>query len=74
LLNLVITAAMFLVLTFLALVEFKNFKILCKELEWRKTRTTAREVLKAEKEAFAKFEGGPELYDILYHVFQVEEE
>ncbi len=43
-------------------------------MEWRKTRTTAREVLKAEKEAFAKFEGGPELYDILYHVFQVEEE
>jgi len=74
LLNLAVTVAMFLILTFRAWVEFKNFKMLWKEMEWRKTRSTAREVLKTEKETFSKIEGGPELYEILCHVFQVEEE
>jgi len=43
-------------------------------MEWRKTRKTAIEVLKAEKDTFSKMEGGPELYDILCHVFQVQED
>jgi hypothetical protein len=74
LLNLAVTVAMFLVLIFRAWVEFKNFEILWKEIEWRKTRSTAREVLKAEKETFSKIEGGQELYDILSHMFQIEED
>jgi len=61
LLNLAITAAIFLVLTFRAWVKFKNFKILWKEMEWWKTQITARKVLKAEKKTCNKSEGRPEL-------------
>jgi hypothetical protein len=73
LLNLAVTMAMFLVLIFRAWIEFKNFKVIWQEMEWRKTRRTAREVLRAEKEAFSKMEGGRELYDILSHMFQLDE-
>ena len=73
LLNLAVTLAMFLVLIFRAWIEFKNFKILWQEMEWRRTRRTAREVLKAERETFSKIEGGRELYEILSHMFQVDE-
>ena len=72
LLNLAVTLAMFLVLIFRAWIEFKNFKILWQEMEWRRTRRTAREVLKAERETFSKIEGGRELYDILSHMFQLD--
>jgi len=74
LLNLAVTLAMFLVLIFRAWIEFKNFKIMWSEIEWRKTRRTAKEVLKAEKETFLKMEDGQELYDILCHMFQVDED
>ena len=73
LLNLAVTMAMFLVLIFRAWIEFKNFKVIWQEMQWRRTRRTAREVLKAEKETFSKIEGGRELYDILSHMFQLEE-
>jgi hypothetical protein len=74
LLNLAVTAAMFLVLIFRAWIEFKNFKAIWKDLEWRKTRRTAQQVLKDEKDTFQKIEGGQELYDILSHMFEIEEE
>jgi len=73
-LNLTVTVAMFLVLIFRAWIEFKNFRVIWRELEWRKTRETAKEILKAEKELFTKVEGGHELYEVLCHLFQVEDE
>jgi hypothetical protein len=73
LLNLLVTVAMFIVLIFRAWVEFKNYKILWKEFEWQKTRETAIKVLKDEEESFSKMEGGKDLFDILCHMFQVEE-
>ena len=74
LMNLAITVAMFLVLILRAWIEYKNYKTIWKEMEWQKTRNTAREVLRAEKEMFSKIEGGKELYDILCHMFHVGEE
>jgi hypothetical protein len=74
LLNLAVTAAMFMVLIFRAWIEFKNFKAIWKDLEWRKTRRTAQQVLRDEKDTFQKIEGGRELYDILCHMFEIEEE
>ncbi|MEM2130871.1 MAG: hypothetical protein QXI71_01775 [Candidatus Bathyarchaeia archaeon] len=73
LLNLAITVAMFIVLIFRAWIEFKNYKVMWKEMDWHKTRSTAKEILKAEKELFQKIEGGQELYDILCHMFEVED-
>ena len=73
LLNLAVTMAMFLVLIFRAWIEFRNFMTIWQEMEWRKTRRTAREVLEAEKETFSKIEGGRELYDILSHMFQIDD-
>ncbi len=43
-------------------------------MEWQRTRRIAREVLKEEKDIFAKIEGGHELYEILCHMFGVEED
>jgi hypothetical protein len=74
LLNLAVTVAMFLVLIFRAWIEFRNFKTIWKEMEWRKTRRTAREVLKYEKETFSKMDGGRELYDVLCNLFQIDED
>jgi hypothetical protein len=71
LLNLLVTVAMFAVLIFRAWIEFKNFKILWTEIEWRKTRRTAKQVLRAEKDSFSKIEGGNELYEILCQMFQI---
>jgi len=64
---------MFIVLIVRAWLEFKNYKVMWKEIEWQKTRRTAREILKAEKELFSKIEGGQELYEILCHLFEVED-
>jgi hypothetical protein len=72
-LNLAVTVAMFSVLIFRAWIEFKNFKAIWKDMEWRKTRRTARQVLEDEKVMFQKIEGGRELYDILCHMFELEE-
>jgi hypothetical protein len=64
---------MFIVLIVRAWLEFKNYKVMWKEIEWQKTRRTAKEILKAEKEMFSKVDGGQELYDILCHLFEVED-
>jgi len=73
LLNLALTVAMFAVLMFRAWIKFRNYRIMWKEMEWQKTRGAAREILKAEKEMFSKMEGGQELYEILCHMFEVED-
>jgi hypothetical protein len=73
LLNLVLTVAMFIVLIVRAWLEFKNYKVMWNEIEWQKTRRTAREILKSEKETFLKMDGGQELYDVLYHLFEVDD-
>jgi hypothetical protein len=73
LLNLVLTVAMFIVLIVRAWLEFKNYKVMWNEIEWQKTRKTARDILKAEKEMFSRIEGGQDLYDILCHLFEVED-
>ena len=73
LLNLVLTVAMFIVLIVRAWLEFKNYKVMWNEIEWQKTRRTAREILNSEKETFLKMDGGQELYDILCHLFEVDD-
>lgn len=72
-LNLLITLAMFLILTFRAWMEMKNFKIMWKELEWRKTREVVEKILRAEREMFTNVEGGQELYTLLCKMFQIPE-
>ena len=74
LLNLLFTVGMFVVLIFRAWVELKNYRLIWKEMEWRKTYNTVSHVLKAEKELFTKVEGGDELYRLLLEMFNVKEE
>ena len=74
LLNLVVTIAMFIVLVFRAWVEHKNYRMMWKELEWRRTCETVGTILKAEKSLFTKVEGGEELYGMLCELFQCKEE
>ena len=69
-LNLLVTLAMFLILVFRAWIELKNYKLIWKELEWRRTYETVGKVLKAEKDLFTKVEGGEELYEILCEIFK----
>jgi hypothetical protein len=69
-LNLAVTVAMFTVLVFRAWVEHKNYKLMWKELEWKRTCTTAQKILTAEKTLFNKMEGGEELYEMLLELFQ----
>jgi len=72
-LNLLVTLAMFLILTFRAWIEMRNYKIMWKELEWRKTREVAEKILRAEREMFTNVEGGQELYTLLCKMFQIPE-
>jgi len=72
-LNLLITVAMFLVLIFRAWIEFKNYRIMWKELEWRRTYEVVGRILKAEKDLFTGVEGGEELYNLLCEMFKVNE-
>lgn len=72
LLNLIITLAMFIVLVFRAWIELKNYKMIWKELEWRKTYETVGRILKAEKDLFTRVEGGEELYEMLCKMFKAE--
>jgi hypothetical protein len=72
LLNLVLTLAMFIVLVFRAWIELRNYRIMWKEVEWRKTFEVAGRILKAEKDLFTKVEGGEELYNLLCRMFEVE--
>ena len=71
LLNLFLTLAMFVVLVFRAGIELKNFRIMWKAAEWRKTFEIAGRILRAEKDLFTKVEGGEELYAILCKMFEV---
>ena len=71
--NLALTLAMFAVLVFRAWVELKNYRLMWKELEWRRTYQTMGRILKAEKDMFAKVEGGDELYQLLCEIFKVNE-
>jgi len=73
LLNLAITVGMFIVLTFRAWIELKNFRMMWKELEWRQTYQIMGRLLKAEKDLFSKVEGGDELYQMLCEIFKVDE-
>jgi len=73
LLNLTITLAMFLVLVFRAWIETKNYRIMWKELEWRRTYEMVGRILKAEKDLFTGVEGGKELYELLCEMFKVTE-
>ena len=70
-LNLVVTIAMFTVLVFRAWVEHKNYKMMWKELEWKRTCDTAGKLLKAEKSLFTKIDGGEELYEMLQELFSI---
>ena len=72
-LNLLVTLAMFLVLVFRAWIELKNYKMIWKEMEWRRTYETVGRVLKAEKDLFTRVEGGEELYEILCKIFKAKE-
>jgi hypothetical protein len=72
-LNLVVTVAMFIVLIFRAWIELRNYRLMWKEIEWRKSCETAVRVLDAEKELFSKVEGGKELYDALSEIFRLPE-
>ena len=64
--------AMFLVLVFRAWIELKNYRMMWKELEWRRTYESVGKILKAEKDLFTKVEGGEELYEMLCEMFKVE--
>jgi hypothetical protein len=72
-LNILLTLGMFVVLTFRAWLELKNYRLLWRELEWKQTYQTMGRILKAEKDLFSKVEGGDELYDMLCEIFKVNE-
>jgi len=74
LLNLAVTAGMFAVIVFRAWIELRNYKLIWREMEWRKNYDVMRRVLRAEKGMFSKVEGGEELYKLLSEMFRVEEE
>jgi hypothetical protein len=65
---------MFLVLVFRAWIELKNYRMMWKELEWRRTCETWGRILEAEKELFNKIDGGEELYEMLSRMFRTEGE
>jgi hypothetical protein len=68
LLNLLVTVAMFLVLIFRAWIEFRHYRTMWREIEWRKSCETAVRVL---EDMFSKVEGGKELYEALNEIFQL---
>jgi len=72
-LNLMVTLAMFIILVFRAWIELKNYRIMWKELEWKKTYEVVGRILKAERDIFTGVEGGKELYEILCEMFKVKE-
>ena len=62
------------ILIFRAWIELKNYRLMWKELEWRRTYRVVGRILKAEKELFTKVEGGEELYRLLCEMFKVNQE
>lgn len=73
-LNLLVTLGVFIVLIFRAWIELRNFRVMWKELEWRRTYPAVGQILRAEKSMFSKVEGGDELYQLLCEIFKVHEE
>lgn len=73
-LNLAVTVGMFAVIIIRAWFELKNYKLIWREMEWRKNYDVMRRVLHAEHDMFSKVEGGEELYKILSEMFHVDEE
>ena len=73
-LNLVLTVCMFIVLVFRAWIELKNFRLIWRELEWRRTKEGMQRILKNERELFSRIEGGEELYELLCRMFEIKEE
>jgi len=61
---------MFAVLVFRAWIEMKNFKLMWRELEWRRLREHACRILEEEKELFGGSEEGKELYELLCKLFE----
>lgn len=72
-LNLLVTLAMFVILVFRAWIELRNYKLMWKEMEWRRTYEVVSRVLRAEKDMFTGVEGGKELYGILCEMFKATE-
>lgn len=72
-LNLLLTLGMFTVLVFRAWLEFKNYRLIWNELEWKQTYRNMGRILKAEKDLFSRVEGGDELYQMLCQIFKVDE-
>jgi hypothetical protein len=64
---------MFTVLVFRAWLEFKNYRLIWNELEWKQTYRNMGRILKAEKDLFSRVEGGDELYQMLCQIFKVDE-
>lgn len=62
---------MFIVLVFRAWIELKHFQVMWKESQWRRLYETVGRVLLAEKDIFARVEGGGELYELLCKIFGV---
>jgi len=60
---------MFVILVFRAWIELKNYKLMWKEIEWKRTYEVVGRLLRAEKDLFTGVEGGKELYDILCEMF-----
>jgi len=65
---------MFVILILRAWIELKNYRMMWRELEWRRTYQVMGTLLKAEKDLFSKVEGGDELYQMLCEIFKVNEE
>ena len=74
LLNLAVTVCMFIVLVVRAWIEYKHFRNMWSELEWRRTRVEVSNILTSEKEMFLQFERGQELYTLLRQIFGITEE
>jgi len=72
-LNLALTLAMFIVLIFRAWVEFKHYKMMWKELDWRRTREALAKILPSERELFTRTSDGKELYELLCRIFEIRE-
>ena len=71
-LNLAVTLGMFLVIVFRAWIELRNYKLIWREMEWRKNYEVMCKVLTVERDMFSKVEGGEELYNLLCDMFKVE--
>lgn len=72
-LNLIVTAAMFIILIVRAWLEYRNYKIMWEEVRRRTDYDVVSKILRSEKTLFQKVEGGDELYKLLCQIFKIEE-